>query len=162
VVTISYMGGPSVAPSITAMFETQPTGTSASQNRRTRFVNAVPGATLDLGISMETTLPATMTTRLASGVEFGHAPDTSRAAPGFSFDANGYLSFASIPLPLVAVQQGTNDAILLAICAGSGIFTLYAIGDPHTALPIRGLLCNEAKKDTALANCSLSDLPSSN
>jgi hypothetical protein len=159
VVTVAYMGGPSVAPIIAAMPETALS--IRVQNRRTRFVNAIPGTTLELGVSAETELPATMATRFANGVEFGRAAD-SPTGTAFNLDANGYLEFPSIAIPLVAVEAGTTDAVLLVTLAGSGNFTLYAIGDPNTTFPVRGLLCNEAATDTPLATCNLTALPSSN
>jgi hypothetical protein len=165
VLTLAYMGGPSVAPNITAMPETaMPKSNTGVQNRRTRFVNAIHGTILEIGISNDNSLPATMTTRVTNGVEFGRATGSTSGADAtrFSVDENGYFSFPSIPLALVAVQKGTTDAILLALLNGSGNFTLYAIGDATTTFPIRGLVCVEAKSEQMLTTCQMTDLATSN
>jgi hypothetical protein len=75
-----------------------------------------------------------------------------------------YFEFGSVDLPVVATHKGTTDALLLATLSGAGNFTLYAVGDPDTTFPVRGLLCSEAKSSDAnsRANCTVTELPSSN
>jgi len=164
VITVAYMGGSSVAPLIAAMPETPPS-TVAHQNRLTRFVNAVPGTTLDFGVTdLPGPVPLTMKAHISNGIEFGRTSDAAGGAPAFTFDIRGYFEFGSVDLPTVAAHKGTTDALLLATLSGAGNFTLYAVGDPDTTFPIRGLLCSEAKSRDANSrtDCIVTELPSPN
>jgi hypothetical protein len=142
-----------------------PLSTVNRQNRLARFVNAVPGTTLDFGIPdpPPRPVPVTMKTLVSKGVEFGRTPDTASGAPRFNFDVRGYFEFGSIDLPVVAVHEGTTEALLLATPSGAGNFTLYAVGDSDTTFPIRGLSCSEANgsDEKGRALCTVTESPSS-
>jgi hypothetical protein len=158
VVTIAYMGGSSVASIIAAMPETSATA-AGSPKRLLRFVNAIPGSTLEFGLAGNASLPATMTMAFSKGVEFGSVSDRTSGVNGTVFDANGYLSLGTTSVSLVTVREGTTDALLLAPISGPGSATLYAIGEPKTTFPIRGLLCREVSTDSTLTDCLVTDLP---
>jgi hypothetical protein len=157
--------GSSVSPPIAALPET-PLSTVNRQNRLARFVNAVPGTTLDFGVTdaPPRPVPVTMKALVSKGVEFGRTPDTASAVHGFNLDVRGYFEFGSIDLPVVAVHEGTTEALLLATLSGAGNVTLYAVGDSNTTFPIRGLLCSEANgsDEKSRALCTVTESPSSN
>ena len=168
-VTVAYMGGSSMVPTIVAMPETLGPP-AAPESRLTRLVNAIAGTTIAFGVGdnapLPATLPATLITPIARGIAFGRTSAPSNSAPMFTIDANGYFPFPTIAVAIVAAHDGTTDAILVANLSGKGRFTLFAIGDPTTGFPIRGLLCVESN-DAANGNglntiCELTDLPTSN
>jgi hypothetical protein len=161
VVTIAYMGGSLVASIMSAMPETAATA-AGPPKRLLRFVNAIPGSTLEFGLGGNASLPATMTMAFSKGVEFGRVSDRTSGVNGTVFDANGYQLLGTTSVSLVAVQGGTTDALLLAPISGPGGATLYAIGEPKTPFPIRGLLCREVSTDSTLTDCLVTDLPISN
>jgi hypothetical protein len=146
--TLEYMGNSATAAQLVVMKETNPPTNVGQMNRRTRFVNSIPGTSLIFGVSdMRQELPAALGTPYTkTGIEYGHvaAPESATANFNMRIDGNGYLDFASIPVALVAAQAGTSKALLLVPQNGQGMWSLYAIGDPTaSAFPVRGLLCNE-------------------
>jgi hypothetical protein len=166
VVTLEYMGGAATPASLVPMLES-PNPTDIKQNRVTRFVNAVPGTSLLFGVpeSGQTELPANLGTALflKKALEYGHKPEPADVGPGFSgkIDNNGYFNFGSIPLPVVAAQVGNSKALLFVSQTGQGMAQLFAIGDPTSAFPVRGLLCHDDQVNSQtpqLTQCEKSEV----
>ena len=160
--TLAYMGNGSTPGQLAVMKETNPPTDVGQMNRKTRFVNAIPGTSLLFGVSDQVELPATLKTPYTkTGIEYGHVADSNSGAGTFKFDNAGYLDFASIPVQVVAAKVGSTKAELLVPQNGQGMWSLFAIGDQTaSAFPVRALLCNELDYDDVLqtTHCTESDI----
>jgi hypothetical protein len=162
VTTLAYMGGTGVAPILAALPEA-PVG-EVQQNRKNRLVNAVVGTALEFGLGAADKLPTTIraTSKFnTKALEFGQVPSKDEHGTlNFTYDDFGYFSIVGSPLSAVAAQRGTDKALFLSPVDGVGNVTLYAIGDPNSTFPVRGLLCRDNSTDTssATADCVASEL----
>jgi hypothetical protein len=167
VITLAYMGGGEVAPTLFALPEA-PRPTDLQQNRKNRFVNAIAGMSLQFGVGTGDKLPTVISTSKfnSRALEFGQVPSKDeRGSLQFNFDDYGYLTIVATELSCVAVQRGSEKALLLQKVGVVGNVTLYAIGDLGGQFPIRGLLCRDGEPDQsdptgATADCKASELES--
>jgi hypothetical protein len=165
VTTLAYMGGGEIAPQVFALPEA-PLG-DVQQNRKNRLLNAVAGAALEFGLAVADKLPTTIRQSAkfnTKALEFGQVPSADeKGTLSFTYDQYGYFNIIHSLLTAVAVQRGTDKALLLAPIEGGGNVTLYAIGELSGRFPVRGLLCRDSDvTDTSSAtqNCEPSELES--
>jgi hypothetical protein len=153
-VTVAYMGPPEGqgAPTLQAMYE-KTNIPGASQNRFTRFINAIAGSQLDWGASDGVkTLPADIQFAYFNApMGFAQLPRKGQVGPAiFSIDDYGYAETIQNPIPTGATPTGEKKMILIGEQAGAGAQTYYAIGyaAPGSAWPVRGLICKEQSETT--------------
>jgi hypothetical protein len=159
--TLVYMGPPEGPGTLGAFRETP--STKVVQNRVMRFVNTIAGTNLDFGVTETDKLPTDMRTPfLNSALPFGQVPARGMGAGTFEVDEYGYLAFLATKLPVAAAHRGTKKALLLANLEGAGYVTIYAIGSPGSAFPVRGLVCRDLEAsplgNPSLQNCAPTEI----
>lgn len=159
-VTVAYAGPPEGPGTLLTMYES--TTAKVAQNRHTRFVNAIAGTPLTWGVGAGGTLPTTLETPfLKSSLGFGQLANPDMANVGFEVDKQGYLSFSAFSLAYGAAAQGSMKMLLVGtLPQAAGFYTLYAIGAPGSAFPVRGLYCRDQERaaDPNLQNCELTEV----
>jgi hypothetical protein len=154
IVTVAYMGPREGdgSPTVQAMYEN--TNAPPTQNRLTRYINAIADRQLDWGAGDGSeTLPSVLfQPYLTVPMGFGQLPkkDQSSKPAAFVIDNYGYVSSIQSPIPTGAASAGSSQMVMLGMMRGAGSWTYYGIGYPgaNSAWPVRGLICRDAGVST--------------
>lgn len=150
---------PDGRPTLMAYREFEPRGLTGQA--RLRFMNAMAGdANIDVGLTDDDTVPATLHTVIGAGLEFGESPTPGAPSPFGQIDPDGYLLTDTFSFFFGASRTGDNSAFAsMEVGATTSTLTaaLFVVGRENDAIFRPQIVaCNENDGDGVLATCQTS------